>query len=144
MGAERTDLRQLLWLVQSEISRELNALRAEPAAKSPLRPVHEQILSLVGERGQYMTDLVAGLSLPKQTVSDLVAELERSGFLQRISDPDHGVKKRVTLGTKGRKWLGQQHAYLDAVEKRWIKQVGKKDLEALRATLVRLARVSEA
>lgn len=143
MGAERTDLRQLLWLVQSEISRELSTGRAEPAAKSSLRPVHEQILALVGERGQYLTDLVVGLSLPKQTVSDLVGELERGGFLQRVLDPGHGVKKRVMVAAKGRKWLAQQHAQMDAIEKRWGKAIGKRDLDVLRATLARLARLGD-
>lgn len=142
MGAERADLRQLLWLVQSEISRELTNLRGDGLAKPAFRPVHEQILALVGETGQSMTDLVAGLALPKQTVSDLVGELERGGYLQRVLDPGHGVKKRVTVAGKGRKWLGEQHRHMEAIEKRWQKTLGKRELEALRGALMRLVQAA--
>ena len=91
-----------------------------------------------------MPDLVAALGLPKQTVGDMVDDLESMRIVERVPDPDHGVIKRVRLGPKGRVWAAEVKKVTAAREVRWTKQLGKSKMKSLRTLLEELAATVEA
>lgn len=95
-------------------------------------------------RGVRLSDLVAVLSLPKQTVGDLLDELEDMRMVERFPDPDHGVAKRVRLGPKGKVWLAEVKRVSAATEARWANRIGPKKMKSLRALLEELAATVEA
>src|SRR4051812_41254175 len=107
-GAGR-DLRALLHVPQHDLQSQLSS-RLERLGFPALRPAHVHLLSAIGgsdpndPRGVRLSDLVSVLSLPKQTVGDLLDELQETRMVERFPDPDHGVIKRVRLGPKGRAW----------------------------------------
>ena len=78
------------------------ASRLERLGFPALRPAHIQLLSAIAAEGVRLAELVSAVSLPKQTVGDLIDDLESMRMVERFPDPDHGVIKRVRLGPKGK------------------------------------------
>jgi len=90
-------------------------------------------------RGVRLSDLIGTLSLAKQTVGDLLDELEQLRMVERFPDPDHGVIKRVRLGPKGRIWAAEVKRVSAATEAKWATRLGSKKMKSLRALLEELA-----
>jgi DNA-binding MarR family transcriptional regulator len=108
-----------------------------------LRPAQIQLLSAIPPDGVRLADLVAASSLPKQTVGDLISDLEQAKLVERFPDPDHGVIKRVRLGPKGRVWAAEVRRVAAATEARWATRLGSKKMKSLRALLEELAATVE-
>src|SRR6201995_1563537 len=108
-AAPGRDLRSLLHVPQHDLQAQLNT-RLERLGFPSLRAALVQLLSGIGsgpagtDAGVRLSDLVSEVSLPKQTVGDLLDELEEMRMVERFPDPDHGVIKRVRLGPKGKVW----------------------------------------
>lgn len=145
----RRDLRSLLRVPHDDLqvqAAQRLARRGFPA----LRPAHVQLLSsiqaaiLTGEvDGVRLSDLVLALSLPKQTVGDLVDDLESAGLVERVADPTHGVIKRVRLSARGRTWATEVRRVGAATEARWATKLGVAKMKSLRALLEELATAVE-
>jgi DNA-binding MarR family transcriptional regulator len=141
------DLRALLHVPQHDLQSQLSN-RLERIGFPALRPVQIQVLSAIGtvERdadGVRLPDLVAEVGLPKQTVGDLIADLETMRMVERFPDPDHGVIKRVRLGPKGKVWAAEVKRVAAATEARWATRLGTKKMKSLRALLEELAATVE-
>jgi len=149
------DLRSLLHVPQHDLQSQL-ASRLERLGFPALRPGQVQLLSTIGglgrdaavdasneQRGVRLSDLVSVLSLPKQTVGDLLDELEEMRMVERFPDPDHGVIKRVRLGPKGKVWAAEVKRVSAATEQRWANRLGSKKMRSLRLLLEELAATVE-
>lgn len=147
-GASGRDLRSLLHVPQHDLQAQLTS-RLERLGFPSLRPALVQLLSVIGsdpaatETGVRLSDLVSELSLPKQTVGDLLDELEEMRMVERFPDPDHGVIKRVRLGPKGKVWAAEVKRVSAATEARWATRLGSKKMRSLRALLEELAATVE-
>jgi DNA-binding MarR family transcriptional regulator len=86
---------------------------------------------------------VTAVSLPKQTVGDLIDDLETMKMVERFPDPDHGVINRVRLGPKGKVWASEVRRVAAATEARWATRMGTKKMKSLRALLEELAATVE-
>lgn len=136
------DLRALLDIPQHDLQLQVASRLARLGFPS-LRPAHVQLLGGIGPDGVRLADLVAQLSLPKQTVGDLVDDLEQLRMVERFPDPDHGVIKRVRLGPKGKVWAAEVRRVAHATEARWANRLGTKKMKSLRALLEELASTVE-
>ena len=140
------DLRALLHVPQHDLQAQL-ASRLERLGFPALRAAQVQLLSAigstVGDAGVRLSDLVSELSLPKQTVGDLLDELEEMRMVERFPDQDHGVIKRVRLGPKGKVWAAEVKRVSAATEQRWANRLGSKKMRSLRALLEELAATVE-
>ena len=138
------DLRALLHVPQHDLQAQL-ASRLERLGFPALRAAQVQLLSSIGSAsasdsvGVRLSDLVADVSLPKQTVGDLLDELEDMRMVERFPDPDHGVIKRVRLGPKGKVWASEVKRVSAATEQKWANRLGSKKMRSLRALLEELA-----
>jgi DNA-binding MarR family transcriptional regulator len=139
------DLRALLILPQDDLQSQL-AVRLERLGFPAMRPAHVQLLNAISglgsgdaDRGVRLADLIGMLSLPKQTVGDLLGELEGLKMVERFPDPDHGVIKRVRLGPKGKVWASEVKRVSAATEAKWATRLGSKKMKSLRALLEELA-----
>ena len=91
-----------------------------------LRPVHRPILRDLLTSGQRPTELAARMGVSKQTVNDLLRELEQLGYIALVPDPDDGRAKRTAVTERGRR-LGVEVVRLsDAVGRRWAARVGER------------------
>lgn len=138
------DLRALLDVPQSDLKAHLTS-RLERLGFPALRPAQIQLLTAIGTAtaGVRLSDLVADVSLPKQTVGDLINELETMRLVERFPDPEHGVIKRVRLGPKGKVWAAEVRRVSTETEARWATQLGSKKMRSLRALLEELAATVE-
>ncbi len=101
------------------------------------------MLGMVGENGVRLSELVTALSLPKQTVGDLLDDLERWRMVERHPDPDHGVQKRVYLGPRGKAWAIEVRKVSAITEEQWATKLGRAKMKSLRQLLEDLATAVE-
>jgi DNA-binding MarR family transcriptional regulator len=109
-----------------------------------MRPGHMSVLGMVGDAGVRLSELVSALALPKQTVGDLLDDLERWRMVERHPDPDHGVQKRVYLGPRGKAWTAEVRQVAARTEAQWATQLGRSKMKSLRGLLEELAATVEA
>ena len=76
---------------------------------------------------------LAGLS--KQTVNDLLGELERTGYLERKPHPDDGRGRIVRLTPRGKRLQQTTHRISRELEAEWAAQIGPKRITSLKQTL---------
>jgi DNA-binding MarR family transcriptional regulator len=88
--------------------------------------------SVEGMRPGEVADL-AGLS--KQTVNDLLGELERGGYLERRPHPADGRGRIVRLTRRGKRLQSATHEISRELESAWSEQVGQGRISSLRRTL---------
>ena len=136
------DLRTLLNVPQHDLQTQVSS-RLERLGFPALRPAHVQVLNVIPTEGIRLADLVSAVSLPKQTVGDLIDDLETMRMVERFPDPDHGVIKRVRLGPKGKVWAAEVKRVAAATEARWATRIGTKKMKSLRALLEELAATVE-
>jgi DNA-binding MarR family transcriptional regulator len=149
------DLRALLHVPQNDLQSHLSS-RLDRLGFPALRPAQIQLLTAIGgltrdpvvepsdgARGVRLSDLVSALSLPKQTVGDLLDELQDMRMVERFPDPDHGVIKRIRLGPKGKAWAAEVRKVSAATEAKWATRLGTKKMKSLRALLEELAATVE-
>ena len=123
------DLRALLHVPQNDLQTQLTH-RLSRLGFPSLRPGHVQLLNAIGPDGVRLAELVSALSLPKQTVGDLVDDLERMRMVERFPDPDHGVAKRVRLGPRGKVWVAEVKRVASEAEARWANRLGSRKSDA--------------
>lgn len=138
----RRDLRSLLLVPQHLLQVQL-ASQLESRGFPALRPGHTSVLGLVSDEGVRLSELVSALALPKQTVGDLLDDLERWRMVERHPDPDHGVQKRVYLGPRGKAWAAEVRKVAARTEAQWASQLGRSKMKSLRGLLEELVATVE-
>lgn len=103
-------------------------------------PSHGWIFHNTKEEGSRITDLAAMAKITKQSMSALVAQLENSGYVEKMPDPTDKRAWLLVLTPKGKKvkQAGQEINYL--YEKNWEQKLGVEDYKRLRELLAKLSR----
>lgn len=76
---------------------------------------------------------LAGLS--KQSVNDLLGELERIGYLERQPHPDDGRGRVVRLTPRGKRLQRTTHEISRELEADWAARIGPERIASLKQTL---------
>lgn len=103
-----------------------------------LRPVHALVLLPLLGGGRHAASLAADLSVTRQAVAQVVATLERDGYVRRITDPGDARAKLVCLTPRGRAALRVMQASAQATEGAWRKRLGPAQFTEFRAALLAL------
>ena len=84
------------------------------------------------------SELAARNQLSKQTINDLLKDLEKRGYLERTLDPTDGRARIVRLTKRG--WdLNQVLSDMSfATEREWAQVIGEKRYDEFRSTLCEL------
>lgn len=101
-------------------------------------PSHGWIFYYTREEGSRITELAAIAKITKQSMSALVAQLEKTGYVKKKPDPTDKRAWLLVLTAKGKKVkeAGQEINYL--FEKKWEQKLGKKDYGVFRQLLMKL------
>jgi DNA-binding MarR family transcriptional regulator len=138
-----TPLPVLLEFVADELFVEFRRRLVE-AGHSVIRPGHGCVFRFVDLEGTRLTALAERSGLTKQAVGEVVDDLERMGYVERVGDPADGRAKIIRLTERG--WEGQraaQRVFAD-IERRWAERFGEERVSTLRELLEEIAAESDA
>jgi DNA-binding MarR family transcriptional regulator len=103
-----------------------------------LRPAHANVFPFVPPEGITVSELAELARVRKQTMAQAVDQLERLGYVERRPNPHDGRSRLVFLTPRGESVRPVTHATAARVEERWAELTSPEELEALRASLLRL------
>ena len=110
-----------------------------------IRPGHGCVFRFVDrERGSRLTELAEAAGLTKQAVGEVVADLERMGYLERVLDPEDGRAKIIRLTERGNEGCDTAQRLFAEIERRWADQVGEELLAGMRAAAERILELEQA
>ena len=104
---------------------------------SDIQPAHSAVIQPLWELpdGARITTLARKGRMTKQSMSALVDHLERTGYVERVADPDDARATRVRLTARGKRYARAIRTCGRDVEAEWAASIGAKRLEELKATL---------
>jgi DNA-binding MarR family transcriptional regulator len=127
----------LLRLVYQHYAQDIHAALSE-AGFGDLRPAHANVFPFVPPEGITVSRLAQLAGVRKQTMAQAVDELERMGYVERRPNPRDRRSRLVFLTGRGASVKPVTHATAARVEERWAKLTSPEEVEALRASLLRL------
>ncbi|WP_105373425.1 MarR family winged helix-turn-helix transcriptional regulator [Neorhizobium huautlense] len=89
-----------------------------------LTAAHINLTRNLDEDGTRLTELARRAALTKQSMSELVDQVERTGLIEKRRDPDDGRAKLVCFTDKGLVWLEAFHQSLEVAENEMREQLG--------------------
>ena len=133
-------LRTVPALVQLLARNRAERLRADFAAAgmTGLRPVHALVLIPLLGGGRHAISLAADLGVTRQAVAQVVATLERDGYVRRVTDPGDARAKLVCLTPLGRAALRTMYTSARATEDAWRQRLGAERFAQFRVDLLAL------
>lgn len=127
----------VLRLVYQQYAHDIDAaLRA--AGFDDIRPSAANVFPFVPPEGITVSDLAELARVRKQTMAQAVDQLERTGYVERRPNPGDRRSRLVCLTERGMSVPPVTHAAAERVEQRWAQLTSNKELETLRAGLIRL------
>ncbi|HEX6393636.1 MAG TPA: MarR family winged helix-turn-helix transcriptional regulator [Acidimicrobiales bacterium] len=100
---------------------------------------HIPIFRYQGPEGRQPSEIATTAHLSKQTVNDILGQLERSGYLKRQPHPDDGRARIVRLTARGRRLEAAIWQAGRDVEKTWEERIGEPAWAVFRAVLDQIA-----
>src|SRR6476469_4405336 len=136
-GSTRPLIGLLVRLVSQRHSHDIEmALRH--AGFDDIRPAHANVFPFVPATGITVSELAELAQVRKQTMAQAVEQLERLGYVERRPNPRDRRSRLVFLTPRGASVPPVTHAAAARVEERWSALTSPEELEALRASLLRL------
>jgi DNA-binding MarR family transcriptional regulator len=103
-----------------------------------LRPPHGNVFQFLDAEGTRVSVLAERAAITKQSMAELVAHLERHGYVERIPDPSDRRAKLVRSTARGSEVYEIAREVAAEIERRWTRRVGKARMRELRETLEEL------
>ncbi|HEX2128139.1 MAG TPA: MarR family transcriptional regulator [Solirubrobacterales bacterium] len=103
-----------------------------------VRPPHGDVFQFLDQEGTRVSTLAERAQITKQSMAELVAHLEKHGYVERVPDPDDGRAKLVRTTRRGEEIYAIAREVIAEIEMEWTEILGKKKLAELRRILERL------
>ena len=116
--------------------RALSRLNARGHAQ--LGTAHVTLLPHIDAEGTRTSVLGERAGMTKQAAGQIVADLERAGYVERLADEGDGRAMRVTFTRRGRQLVADAGAVKEEVDRELAVFVGAGGLDQLRSLLTRL------
>ena len=128
----------LLQDVQRQMADELHE-RLGKLGYEEIRPAHGCVFGNMRPHGVRLTDIAERARITKQSVGEIVTNLEQLGYVERIPDPEDKRAKLVRLTPRGQEVQDAAFAIFGEIEAEWGERIGKKKVANLRAALEELS-----
>jgi DNA-binding MarR family transcriptional regulator len=115
----------------------LHARLAE-AGHPEVRPAHGNVLQFLDDEGSRVSVLAERAGMTKQSMAELVAHLERHGYVERVPDPADRRAKLVRATPRGREVFAIARDVVAEVTARVTERLGERRVRELRALLEEL------
>src|ERR1700733_8950479 len=102
---------------------------------SDIRIAHGCVFGNIDPEGTRLTDLAERAFMTKQSVGEVVSDLEQRGYAQRVPDPSDGRAKIIRLTERGAAARAIGLQMIDELEQEWAERFGADRIAALRDAL---------
>jgi DNA-binding MarR family transcriptional regulator len=103
-----------------------------------VRPPHGNVFQFLDDEGTRVSVLAERAQITKQSMAELVAHLERHGYVERAIDPDDRRAKLVRATPRGEEVYAIAREFVVELEAEWARRLGKAKIRELRQLLVEL------
>jgi DNA-binding MarR family transcriptional regulator len=103
-----------------------------------IRPPHGNVMQFLDDDGTRVSVLAARAQMTKQSMAELVAHLERLGYVERVPDPSDRRAKLVRATSRGRQLYAIAREVVAEIEAQWTRRLGKAKMRQLRELLEEL------
>jgi DNA-binding MarR family transcriptional regulator len=103
-----------------------------------IRPPHGHVMQFLDEGGTRVSVLAERAQVTKQSMAELVAHLERLGYVERVPDPSDRRAKLVRATPRGKQLYTIAREVVAEIEAEWTKRLGRSKMRQLRALLEEL------
>src|SRR5829696_9181133 len=107
---------------------------AEPGHPE-IRPPQGNVMQFLDDAGTRVSVLAERAEITKQSMAELVAHLERLGYVERVPDPSDKRAKLVRATRRGRQLYAIARDVVAEIEADWTKRLGKAKMRQLRELL---------
>jgi DNA-binding MarR family transcriptional regulator len=114
----------------------VRASRSQSA--SQIRAPHGNVVEFLDAEGTQVSELARRAQMTKQSMAELVAHLERHGYVERIPDPDDRRGKLVRATDRGREVYAIARDVVAELERDWTARLGAAKMRELRRLLEEL------
>jgi DNA-binding MarR family transcriptional regulator len=110
------------------------AERGHPEVRAP----HGNVLQFLDASGTRVSALAERAQMTKQSMAELVAHLERHGYVERVPDPEDRRAKLVRATARGQEIYEIAREFVVDVEAEWTAKLGERKIATLRRLLKEL------
>src|SRR5919202_1447191 len=103
-----------------------------------VRTPHGNVFAYLDDDGTRVSVLAERAQITKQSMAELVAHLERHGYVERIPDPADGRAKLVRATARGSDLYAIAREFIAELEREWTERLGEAKMRQLRALLEEL------
>jgi len=138
-GRDREEnIGRLLVRAQRAFEVELNA-RLRERGYWDVRLAHSAVFAHVDAEGTRSGELARRAGMTKQSMGELVTDLEGKGYVERLEDPADRRARVVRLTERGRRHVRDAVEIIGQIEGEYARRFGAGRLRTLRAVLAELA-----
>jgi DNA-binding MarR family transcriptional regulator len=102
---------------------------------SDIRITHGCVFGNIDPEGTRLTDLAERAFMTKQSVGEVVSDLEQRGYVERVPDPSDGRAKIIRLTDRGQEAMAIGRELIAEVEQEWAERYGAERVAAMRDAL---------
>jgi DNA-binding MarR family transcriptional regulator len=103
-----------------------------------IRPPHGDVMQFLDDDGTRVSVLAERARITKQSMAELVAHLERLGYVERVPDPSDRRAKLVRATQRGKQLYAIAREVVAEIEAEWTRRLGKAKMRQLRELLEEL------
>jgi DNA-binding MarR family transcriptional regulator len=103
-----------------------------------IRPPHGSVMQFLDDSGTRVSVLAGRAQMTKQSMAELVAHLERLGYVERVPDPSDRRAKLVRATPRGRQLYAIAREVVAEIEEEWTRRLGPAKMRRLRELLEEL------
>jgi DNA-binding MarR family transcriptional regulator len=103
-----------------------------------IRPPHGNVMQFLDDGGTRVSVLAERAHMTRQSMAELVAHLERLGYVERVPDPSDRRAKLVRATPRGTQLYAIAREVVAEVEADWTSRLGKAKMRQLRELLEEL------
>jgi DNA-binding MarR family transcriptional regulator len=103
-----------------------------------IRPPHGSVMQFLDDSGTRVSVLAGRAQMTKQSMAELVAHLERLGYVERVPDPSDRRAKLVRATPRGKQLYAIARQVVAEIEEEWTRRLGPAKMRRLRELLEEL------
>ncbi len=122
---------------------EQRAYQAAAAVGGTMTVAQSRLAARIGPHGTRLTDLAAQAQVTKQTAAHLVNELQRAGYIERVTDPEDGRARLIRLTAAAEPLISAADAAVADELAAWCEHLGAARMKQLEDALMMLREVTD-